>query len=82
MDKLEFGYSHGYTAALLRLKETISPELYKDLRRHNRRLTIKELSAMIDCMIESREKLRDNPFAFVRCNNATEKGWEVYEPCK
>lgn len=32
---------------------------------------------MLDAMIADREKLRENPFAFVRCNG---KGWEVYEP--
>lgn len=77
MQQIEFGFSHGYTSALLRVKETICQELADDLKRHQRRFSVKEISTMLDAMIADREKLRENPFAFVRCNG---KGWEVYEP--
>ena len=29
-------------------------------------------------MIENRAELRDNPYAFVRCNDKCEGGFEVY----
>ena len=80
MDRLEFGYSHGYTDALCRVRNEIEWGLLDDMKRHKRRVTQKELLAVLDCMIAGREHLRDNPFAFVRC--AADGGYEIYDQNK
>ena len=77
MEHIEFGYAHGYTEGMLRVLRAVE-SCSVDLKHHNRRFTQKEIASMISVMIADREKLRENPFAFVRCNQ--EKGWEVYEP--
>lgn len=77
MDRLEFGYSHGYTDALCRVQDAILTGLLDDMKRHKRRVTQKELLAVLDCMIAGREHLRDNPFTFVRC--AADGGYEIYD---
>ena len=35
---------------------------------------------ILNCAIKDREKLRENPEAFVRCTN--DGGFEVYEPMR
>lgn len=80
-EKIEFGYAHGYTQGMMRVLDAIET-VSIDLKHHKRRFTQKEMSAMIKAMIADREKLRENPFAFVRCNNEKKDGWEVYEPTR
>ena len=46
------------------------------MKRHKRRITEKELKKVFDVAIEEREKLRENPFAFIRC---IEGGYELFE---
>ena len=74
MEKLEFGFAHGYTRALLDIKEQL-PNLADDMKLHNVRFNFKSLSKALDCAIENRESLRDDPAAFVRCKEGG--GFEV-----
>ena len=80
-EKIEFGYAHGYTQGMMRVLDAIET-VSADLKHHKRRFTQKEIAAMVKAMITDREKLRENPFAFVRCNNEKKDGWEVYEPTR
>ena len=77
VSRLEFGYAHGYTDALANVLDTIE-HIDSDLTAHKRRRNKKTYSAIIRCMIENRAELRDNPFAFVCCNDKCEGGFEVY----
>lgn len=81
MEKIEFGYSHGYTAALMRIRKELA-YLFGDLKLHKRRVTQKEIDAFMKCAIDNRAELRDNPFAFIRCNNSVPGGFEIWEEDK
>lgn len=67
MERLEFGFNHGFTTALLKVREQLDSNFAEDLKRHKMRLNAKTIEQAIDCMIENRELLRDNPQAFLRC---------------
>lgn len=71
------GYSQGYTAALKDVLDTIN-YIDNDLTKHRRRRNRKTYAAIVQCMIDNRELLRENPYAFVRCNDKCEGGFEVY----
>lgn len=78
MDKL-FGlqYVQGYTAALKDVLETFEG-IQDDMKRHKRRQNYKSYKAIIECMLKNRVTLRENPSAFIRCNDKAEGGYEVY----
>ena len=75
MERLEFGFNHGFTTALLKVREQLDSSFEEDLKRHKMRLNTKTIEKAIDCMIDNRELLRDNPQAFLRCKQAG--GFEV-----
>lgn len=77
--KLSGDYNRGYTAALLKVKETLETIPF-DMKHHKIPFNRKSVIAMVSSMIEGRMELRDNPDAFVRCNNSVEGGFEVYSP--
>lgn len=78
MDKM-FGYEYvqGYTAALQDVLETIN-DIQDDLKRHKRKQNSKTYKAIVECMLRNRVILREEPYAFVRCNDEAEGGYEVY----
>lgn len=76
MERMEFGFNHGFTTALLKVREQLDSNFAEDLKRHKMRLNAKTLEQAIDCMIENRELLRDNPQAFLRCKQGG--GFEVF----
>ena len=75
---IEWGYVHGFTSGLLKSREIIS-YICEDMKMHKRRITEKELKKVFDIAIEEREKLRENPFTFIRC---IEGGYELFEERK
>lgn len=75
MERMEFGFNHGYTRALLKVREQLDAAFAEDLRLHKIRINAKTIEQAIDCMIENRELLRDNPQAFLRCKHGG--GFEV-----
>lgn len=77
--KLSGDYNRGYTAALLKVKETLKT-IPSDMKYHKIPFNKKSIIAMVKSMIDGRMELRDNPDAFVRCNNSVEGGFEVYSP--
>lgn len=76
MERMEFGFNHGFTRALLKVRDQLDAAFVEDLHRHNMRLNAKTIEKAIDCMIENRELLRDNPQAFLRCKRGG--GFEVF----
>lgn len=70
-------YVQGYTAALQDVLKTIE-EIQFDLKYHKRRQNAKTYKAIIECMIKNRAILREEPYAFVRCNDNADGGFEVY----
>lgn len=80
MERLLEGYSLGYTHGLMRVKKELDNWLAMDMKRHGMRMNIKNIQAILNCMIENRETLRENPWSFVRCNKEVKDGFEVYIP--
>ncbi len=70
-------YVQGYTAAL---QDVISVFNYidGDLKHHKRKRTAKSYQAIAKCMLDNRTILREEPDAFVRCNDNVDGGFEVY----
>lgn len=78
MDKLfPITYVQGYTAALQDVFETID-DIQCDLKLHKRKQNAKTYKAIVECMIKNRAILREEPDAFVRCNDSVDGGFEVY----
>lgn len=78
MDKMfSHEYVQGYTAALQDVLETIN-NIQDDLKIHKRKQDSKTYKAIIECMLKNRVILREEPYAFVRCNNNIDSGFEVY----
>lgn len=75
LERMEFGFNHGFTTALLKVKDQLDAAFAEDLKLHKMRLNAKTIEQAIDCMIENRELLRDNPQAFLRCKQGG--GFEV-----
>lgn len=71
-----FGYPYvqGYLAALQDVLDTIEHIQY-DLKGHKRKQNYKTYKAIIECMIKGRAIFREDPYAFVRCND---DGYEIY----
>ena len=77
MERIVEGYAIGFTKGLIKVREMLTSGLVNDMKRHNMRFTQRTMIDIINCMIDNRATLRDNPFAFVRC---TKDGkFEVYE---
>lgn len=74
-----YEYAQGYTAALQDVLSYFeSHSFLEDLKRHKRKQTLKELSKFIRCMIDNRTVLREDPDAFIRCNNEAKNGYELW----
>lgn len=72
-------YRQGYTKALQDVLSYFeSHGFLADLKKHKRKQTLKELSKFINCMIDNRIALQDNPDAFIRCNNEAKGGYELW----
>lgn len=70
-------YVQGYTSALLDVEKVLG-YIQEDMKRHKRRQSVKEYKNIIKCMINNRVVLREEPYAFVRCNDKADGGYEVY----
>lgn len=70
-------YVQGYTAALQDVLKTIDM-IQMDLKCHKRRQNYKTYKAIIECMLKNRVVLREEPGAFVRCNDKAKDGFEIY----
>lgn len=71
-------YVQGYTAALMDALRTID-QLQDDLKRHKRKQNYKTYRAILECILENRVVLRENPGAFIRCSDKAKNGFEVFE---
>ena len=70
-------YVQGYTAALQDVLNTIDT-IQEDLKRHKRKQNYKTYKAIIQTMLNNRVELRENPRAFIRCNDQAESGFELF----
>lgn len=70
-------YVQGYTAALQDVIDTLD-SIQDDLKRHKRKQNYKTYKAILKCMLENRAVLRENPDAFVRCNDNVDGGFEIF----
>lgn len=70
-------YIQGYTAALLEVRNVLD-NIEQDLKAHKRKRDLKAAKQVIDFMIENRTILREDPHAFIRCNNDVQGGFEIY----
>lgn len=74
-------YASGYTSALLRLQNLLGDEsLREDCRRHKKPFTQKTIREFLQCAIDNRHILRENPFVFIRCSGTGKDcKFEVYD---
>ena len=72
-------YVQGYTAALQDAIAVIDLIQF-DMKKHRRRQNYKSYRAILECMLKNRAILRENPDAFIRCNDNADGGYEVYIP--
>lgn len=73
-------YIQGYTAALQDLKQLFTSSSFNyDLKRHNRKKNQKEFEKLFNVLIKGRSILRENPDAFIRCNNDIPEGYEFFD---
>jgi len=79
MDRLEFGYSHGFTDGIQMVRRLLGESFFDDMRRHKRKWTAKTFDSVMKVMIDNREILRECPDSFIRCNNAVSDGFEVWK---
>lgn len=70
-------YVQGYTAALMDVLEVLD-YIQRDMKFHKRKQNYKSYKAIVECMLENRAILREEPRAFVRCNDKVKNGYEIY----
>lgn len=70
-------YVQGYTAALQDVLSVLD-YIQDDLKCHKRKQNAKTYKAILKCMLNGRAVLRENPDAFVRCNDNVDGGFEIY----
>lgn len=77
-NKISREYNQGYTAALLDVERLLeSEDFILDLKVHKKTMTKKNLINLLKCLLEGRAILRENPDAWVRCNNDSKYGFEI-----
>lgn len=73
-------YNSGYTQALLHFQKLLNELVVQDCKRHKKTFNIKTIQQYIQCFIDHRDILRDNPFAFIRCTGfGKDCKFEVYD---
>ena len=68
-------YVDGYRSALQDVLEVID-YIQDDLKTHKRKQNAKTYKAIVECMMENRTVLRENPKAFIRCKS--DGGYELW----
>ena len=81
MEQIEFGFNHGYTRALQDIKGLMNLGFFEDCKRHKKRINERTLQEYLQCAIDNRAILRDNPWAFIRCiGEGKDCKFEIYVP--
>ena len=70
-------YIHGYTAGIRMVMDTLE-DIQVDMKLHKRKQNYKTYRAILDTILENRTLLREEPRAFVRCNDNAPRGFEVF----
>lgn len=76
MDRINIGESDGYRKALLMFDENIDT-IFDECKRFKIKMTSKIMHNILKVIIENRQLLKNNPFAFVRYN-CVSNVWEVF----
>ena len=71
-------YIQGYTAAIQDAIEVVK-YIQTDLKSHGRKQNAKTYTAILKCMLKGRVLLRESATAFVRCNDRTDDGFEIWD---
>ena len=69
-------YVQGYIAALMDVIKTFTDIDY-ELKLHKRKRNAKTYLDIVNFMLENRAVLREDPDAFVRCNDKAPGGYEI-----
>lgn len=77
----DFTYVQGYTAALLDVLDVFA-YIQDDLKLHKRRQSAQTYKAIVQCILQNRAALRENPDTFIRCNDNIDGGFELWENWK
>ena len=75
-ERLSGDYNRGYTKAICDIKDVFD-YIDNDLKWHNKRLTPKLTKELLNCVLENREKLRDNWNGSIRWNTQ-KNGFEFF----
>lgn len=70
-------YVQGYTAALLDVLKVFD-YIQSDLKGHKRKQNYKTYKSIVETILLNRAILREDPNAFIRCNNNAENGFELW----
>lgn len=70
-------YVQGYTAALLDVLKVFD-YIQLDLKKHKKKQNYKTYKAIVETILSNRAILREDPTAFIRCNNNIENGFELW----
>lgn len=73
----DFLYVQGYTAALLDVLRVFDC-IQLDLKIHKRKQNYKTYKGIVEAILSNRTILRENPDAFIRCNDNAENGFELW----
>lgn len=66
-------YVQGYTATLLDIQRILEDNsLRDDMKRHKMPFNQRNMAALLQCVIDNRVMLREDPDAFVRCTKDKE----------
>lgn len=70
-------YIQGYTAALLDVLEVFN-YIQSDLKKHKIKQNYETYKAIVETILSNRAILREDPNAFIRCNNNAENRFELW----
>lgn len=73
----DYLYVQGYTAALLDVLKVLD-YIQPDLKRHRRRQSAKTYHGIVQCMLDNRVALREDPDAFIRCASDGTHEYELW----
>ena len=76
MERLSGEFNHGYTQALKDMRELL-PIIIEDLQTNRKRITRKLMAEYMECCINHREQLREEPNGFIRWNKQL-NGFEYF----
>lgn len=78
LPKLSGDYNKGYTKAIQDVTQVFD-YIQSDLAHHHKRLNPKMMKELLKCILDNREKIRDEWNGFIRFNSKTQS-FEFFNP--